>query len=142
MSTSDRVRAILHATIQAYRGAPAYRQRGDVFCQAGPHRCAPSRTAAHRVGWHTQGRKIHSRQRPCRRRHRSDRCHRGHPDCDLVPARSDTAGHRQPSRRSTRQRADHPSGRAEFRPAQDQPGRADRPGSRVASRGTHRRHHC
>ncbi len=31
MSTSDRVRAILHATIQAYRGAPAYRQRGDVF---------------------------------------------------------------------------------------------------------------
>lgn len=33
MSTSDRVRAILHATIQAYRGAPAYRQRGDVFCQ-------------------------------------------------------------------------------------------------------------
>lgn len=33
VSTSDRVRAILHATIQAYRGAPAYRQRGDVFCQ-------------------------------------------------------------------------------------------------------------
>ncbi len=31
MSTSDRVRAILGGTIQAYRGEPAYRQRADVF---------------------------------------------------------------------------------------------------------------
>ncbi|MBI2701970.1 Isoniazid-inducible protein iniC [Mycobacterium gordonae] len=31
MSTSDRVRAILGGTIQAYRGEPAYRQRPDVF---------------------------------------------------------------------------------------------------------------
>ncbi|KAA1249937.1 Isoniazid-inducible protein iniC [Mycobacterium simiae] len=33
MSTSDRVRAILGGTIQAYRGEPAYRQRADVFHQ-------------------------------------------------------------------------------------------------------------
>ena len=31
MSTSDRVRAILGGTIQAYRGEPAYSQRPDVF---------------------------------------------------------------------------------------------------------------
>ncbi|BBX75229.1 isoniazid-induced protein IniC [Mycobacterium shinjukuense] len=31
MSTSDRVRAILRGTIEAYRGEPAYRQRADVF---------------------------------------------------------------------------------------------------------------
>ncbi len=31
MSTSDRVRAILGGTIQAYHGEPAYRQRPDVF---------------------------------------------------------------------------------------------------------------
>ncbi|CAM4465302.1 Isoniazid-induced protein IniC [Mycobacterium basiliense] len=31
MSTTDRVRAILGGTIQAYRGEPAYRQRADVF---------------------------------------------------------------------------------------------------------------
>ncbi len=31
MSTSDQVRAILGGTIQAYRGEPNYRQRGDIF---------------------------------------------------------------------------------------------------------------
>ena len=31
MSTSDRVRAILGGTIQAYRGEPNYRQRADIF---------------------------------------------------------------------------------------------------------------
>lgn len=31
MSTSERVRAILGGTIEAYRGEPAYRQRQDVF---------------------------------------------------------------------------------------------------------------
>lgn len=31
MSTTDRVRAILGGTIEAYRGEPAYRQRADVF---------------------------------------------------------------------------------------------------------------
>ena len=33
MSTSDRVRAILGGTIQAYRGDPAYRQRPDVHAE-------------------------------------------------------------------------------------------------------------
>ncbi|MCV7198156.1 isoniazid-induced dynamin-like GTPase IniC [Mycobacterium angelicum] len=33
MSTTDRVRAILGGTIEAYRGEPAYRQRADVFHQ-------------------------------------------------------------------------------------------------------------
>lgn len=33
MSTTDRVRAILGGTIEAYRGEPAYRQRAEVFHQ-------------------------------------------------------------------------------------------------------------
>ncbi|MCV7192635.1 dynamin-like GTPase family protein [Mycolicibacterium brumae] len=39
MSTSDQVRAILAATISAYQGEPAYRQRADVFDQL------------NRIGW-------------------------------------------------------------------------------------------
>ena len=33
MSTSDQVRAILHGTIRAYQGEPAYQQRADVFAE-------------------------------------------------------------------------------------------------------------
>lgn len=39
MSTSDQVRAILAATVRAYQGEPAYRQRADVFDQL------------NRIGW-------------------------------------------------------------------------------------------
>ena len=110
MSTSDRVRAILGGTIQAYRGDPAYRHRPDVHNELeriGRRLNQPIRIALAgtlKAGKSTLG------QCAGRRRHRTDRRDRGHPHRHLVPARRDPEGDGEPPRRAALERADRATG--------------------------------